>query len=95
MSRKLTGRVDEREVHRGGNNGFGKSSEERFDHVADCIDIRGAINACMSCDQESIGEESLTGGPNQPWFSASLIPLISKVDPAIRSDKVSQDRDRS
>jgi len=49
MSRKLTGRVDEREVHRRRNDGFGKSSEERFDHVADCIDIRGVINGRMSC----------------------------------------------
>ena len=46
---ELTGRVDEREVHREGNNGFREGSEERFDHVADSINIRAAVNWRVPC----------------------------------------------
>jgi hypothetical protein len=43
---KLTGGVDECEIHRGGNDGFGESSEEILDHVANSIDIGAAIDWC-------------------------------------------------
>ena len=53
---KLTGGVDEREILRGGNYGFGESSEKILDHVANGIDIGGAIDGCApyhSEDQQS------------------------------------------
>ena len=50
---KLTSRVDEREVHRGGNNRIGESSEEIFDHVANSIDIGAIVDGCASCNPKS------------------------------------------
>lgn len=50
---KLTRRVDEREVHRRGDNWVGKSSEEIFNHIANSIDVGVIVNGCASCRTKS------------------------------------------
>jgi hypothetical protein len=48
----LTGGVDEREIHREGNDGFGESPEEILDYVANGIDVGVIIDGCAPYHSE-------------------------------------------